>query len=358
MTVVAREFTARIPRMEAARIAARRPRVWRSAGCSGLARAWPLVAIVLAVVTAPPVLAMGDGVLEINQICAVNTGCFPGDAAGFPVTIDGSAGSSYRLAGNLTVTDPFTGGIEILANGVTLDLNGFAVVGPSVCSGLGSSVSCSPGSTGFGVKGLAGRITVRNGRARGFQFGVRLGDRAQVHDVIAESNTGTGIEVNTRSLVSESIAYQNAGIGIWMNSGSTAQGGIASSNGSVGLSASTGSSVLRCAAFDNGGDGINAGSGSVVRDNTAYLNEQDGVDVLFGALVSDNASYSNGGDGIEASGASAVQRNTVRSNGQYGLDLDADTAYRENVVVSNTLGSVDGGLDLGDNSCNGTTSCP
>ena len=28
-----------------------------------------------------------DGVLEINQTCAVNTGCFAGDAAAFPVTI-------------------------------------------------------------------------------------------------------------------------------------------------------------------------------------------------------------------------------------------------------------------------------
>ncbi len=28
-----------------------------------------------------------DGVLEINQACAVNTGCFPGDDPGFPVTV-------------------------------------------------------------------------------------------------------------------------------------------------------------------------------------------------------------------------------------------------------------------------------
>jgi len=28
-----------------------------------------------------------DGVLEINQTCAIQTGCFAGDTAGFPVTI-------------------------------------------------------------------------------------------------------------------------------------------------------------------------------------------------------------------------------------------------------------------------------
>ena len=36
-----------------------------------------------------------EGVLEINQVCAVNTGCFVGDSAGFPVTIMDSA-MGYR----------------------------------------------------------------------------------------------------------------------------------------------------------------------------------------------------------------------------------------------------------------------
>ena len=44
----------------------------------------PLVLLFL--VLATPALA-SDGVLEINQTCAVQTGCFTGDTAGFPVTI-------------------------------------------------------------------------------------------------------------------------------------------------------------------------------------------------------------------------------------------------------------------------------
>jgi hypothetical protein len=42
-----------------------------------------------------------DGVLEINQAC-VSVGCFPGDLAGFPVTI--SSTGSYRLTSSLDVT--------------------------------------------------------------------------------------------------------------------------------------------------------------------------------------------------------------------------------------------------------------
>ena len=42
-----------------------------------------------------------DGVVEINQTCAITTGCFAGDASGFPVTIQatptGPAGGSYLI---------------------------------------------------------------------------------------------------------------------------------------------------------------------------------------------------------------------------------------------------------------------
>ena len=46
--------------------------------------AMPLILTLLIVLLAAPIVA-SDGVLEINQTCAVNTGCFEGDEAGFPV---------------------------------------------------------------------------------------------------------------------------------------------------------------------------------------------------------------------------------------------------------------------------------
>ena len=50
---------------------------------------------VLLLTVAAPALAV-DGVLEVNQTCAVETGCFAGDTAGFPVTVDGNSGDSVR----------------------------------------------------------------------------------------------------------------------------------------------------------------------------------------------------------------------------------------------------------------------
>ena len=65
----------------------------------------------LTLALALPILA-SDGAVEINQACAENTGCFSGDTAGFPVTIDASAGRSYRLTSDLILLSASTSGIQ------------------------------------------------------------------------------------------------------------------------------------------------------------------------------------------------------------------------------------------------------
>src|SRR5262245_11599909 len=66
-----------------------------------------------------------DGVWFITQNSALAGYAIPGDAPGFPVTI--TQPGSYRLAGNLTVPTVFVTAIQITADDVTLDLNGFAI---------------------------------------------------------------------------------------------------------------------------------------------------------------------------------------------------------------------------------------
>ncbi len=92
----------------------------------------PLIALLLLALTGPALAT--DGVAEINQTCAVQTGCFSGDTAGYPVTIDGTAGRSYRLTGDLIVPDENTDGIKVSTPSVTIDLNGFEIV-RSGCKG-------------------------------------------------------------------------------------------------------------------------------------------------------------------------------------------------------------------------------
>lgn len=99
-------------------------------------------------------------------------------------------------------------------------------------------------------------------------------------------------------------------------------------------------------------------SACIVSGNSIYQNEGDGI--LTGAVstVSGNTAYFNAFDGIDAGSGSTVQRNTTRLNSGVGLKLGSGAAYRENVITNNTTGTVDGGVNMLSNSCNGATSCP
>jgi hypothetical protein len=65
----------------------------------------------------------------------------------FPIEI--TAPGSYRLASDLKVTSLSADAIDIRADDVTLDLNGFSIIGPGAGSGVGitpASASIVPAS--------------------------------------------------------------------------------------------------------------------------------------------------------------------------------------------------------------------
>lgn len=283
-----------------------------------------------------------DGDLEINQTCATQTGCFPGDTAGFPVSINGTAGRSYLLTSDLVVPNESTDGILISADNIRVDLGGFEIRGPVVCSG--SPLACTHGAgSGSGVEAsvltLSG-ISVRNGSIQGMGFcGLYLGAQSEVTDVRARWNRQIGIFTQTSSTLSGNKAYQN---------------------GSIGISTSFSSIVSGSTAHYNAGDGILASAASRVSGNTAYQNGGDGIAAGAGSTVSGNTSYQNGGDGISSGSGSIVSGNAARSNNAFGLFLGSQSGYRENVMSSNPGGTVSGTslVNLGNNACNGSTVCP
>lgn len=257
-----------------------------------------------------------DGVVEINQTCAVQTGCFAGDTAGFPVTISASGG--YRLTSNLVLPNENTSAINVTGSDVSIDLNSFVIQGPVVCSGF--PVACTPRSgAGFGIfaAGLTpAGVSVRNGSVRGVGAnGLHLGTQAVVTQVRSHSNGSSGITTGYASTVSESSAY------------------------------------------DNGDTGIIAGTGSAVSHNVVFNNGTYGIFAYGGSTITDNSVAANRLDGILTEGGCKVTGNTSRQNSRFGLGLNG-SAYSGNVVSDNIAGTVDGGVDLGSNSCNGTPSCP
>ncbi len=239
---------------------------WRPSAKSALLKLAPVLSCL---VLASPAAAT-DGVVEINQTCAVQTGCFAGDAAGFPVTISGAAGKSYRLTSDLLVPDRNTTAIQITRHGTSLDLNGF-----EIAMGLCQFLNCNPVTgTGYGVvaTGTNG-VSVRNGSVTAMgRAGVSLANQAEVREVRTRWNGEEGINVGADSIVRDCIAS-------W--------------NGDNGIVAGSGSSVTGSASSDNEGIGIAAGAGSVVQGNTAYSNDNAGLSLGFGAIYSGNSITSN-----------------------------------------------------------------
>lgn len=111
-----------------------------------------------------------QGRIEINQARAFAGAVTPGDAPGFPVSIN--APGSYVLTSDLDLSlapDPQQAqGIAIVASFVTLDLNGFAIRSTNQCTGLLDDCTWPTGGAGVRVVGGAPRgIVVKNGTIRG-----------------------------------------------------------------------------------------------------------------------------------------------------------------------------------------------
>ncbi|MBK7952127.1 MAG: right-handed parallel beta-helix repeat-containing protein [Deltaproteobacteria bacterium] len=325
----------------------------------------PIFPLVVACLSIAAAASASDGIVEINQTCATTAGCFPGDTPGFPVTI--TKRGSYRLTSNLDVSttvsgivfDPLDPNVD---PGATLDLGGFTVRGPVTCTGEGSGLTCSASSGSIGVFAVYGGLDLRNGRVMGFgSYGIYTGSRSRVSDVSSEGNAEWGVFAFSGTVIRNSTASRNGGLGFVLD-GASAEGCSATGNREWGISVS-GGTVTRTIVRGNAGGGISGLSGAVLRENSVSFNTGDGILARSGTVVSDNAVVNNTQAGISALSASIVQRNIIRQNGVYGLYLvpeDGGTAatYSDNTIAANGVVSVTGGINMGGNSCNGTTTCP
>lgn len=214
-----------------------------------------------------------DGVVLIDQNRALAGNVTPGDAPGFPVTL--TLSGSYRLSGNLTVPDANTSAIVVAADvtGVTVDLNGFTISGPTVCGGF--PIVCSPLGSGIGVSAPNGAraITVRNGTIVG------MGTSAV--QLLSSLNTVDNIS-----------AISNGQVGIFASL-ATVTNNRALKNGFNGLLVGN-SVVMHNLAVQNGGAGI-GGNDNLIVNNTLTVNALVGVAAANSAFSGNQFSSNNGG---------------------------------------------------------------
>ena len=271
----------------------------------------------------PVVVLAGDGVREINQAC-VATGCFAGDLEGFPVTI--SETGSYRLTGNLDVTGEASvvKAIVVTANHVSLDLNGFRILGPRVCTAIGSALDCVPDQDveGIGIDGATAEgVTVQNGSVVGVRgLGLALGAGGTVRHVNVSFSGFTGILVGQSALVEGCHAIGNRSVGI-------------------------------------------SGQKAVIRGNETFGNGAFGISARDGSVVSGNVIRENGNHGLStniggSTGGNLIVGNSISGNNGFGALLFSNDGYSQNVLTGNGTGlQVTGGVNAGGNVCNGVI-CP
>jgi hypothetical protein len=151
-----------------------------------------LTPLILAAGLASPVQAQ----VLITQAKALAGGVTPGDAPGFPVTL--SRRGSYRLTSNLTPPGR-ANAIEVRSPDVTVDLNGFSVIG--TFDNTANGIYAWPGGDGDS-------LTVLNGTIAGFIYGIWAGQFAVVDNVRLVKNV-IGAALSRGARVTRSTIVEN-----------------------------------------------------------------------------------------------------------------------------------------------------
>jgi hypothetical protein len=321
-------------------------------------------ACLVAALAAPGLAPAGDasagaGVTEINHVRATAGGVTPADGEGYPVTL--AVPGSYRLTGPLSVADPNASAIEITADDVTIDLNGFLVSGPISCTGSGAGVSCMGNGAGTGIVASSHEgVVIQNGAISGFGGGgISLApvESCRLAGLNVVANGSHGIQLGGSCQIEGLIVDANRGVGFFV---ATNDGGLESPIDDVVVRESVISQNFLEGVFTTSSTGRDRFS--LVR-STVWANGLVGVELRSEGDVLDSAILGNPGGGIRIGINSSdpdsglVRGNAVQGNG-FGFQLDpAHVGYVHNNFDVNA-GASSGGVQLGPNVCGGDTTCP
>lgn len=293
---------------------------------------------------------------EVEPRIPINAANAPGDVNSlFRITQRGS----YYLVGNITGVAG-KHGIEIAAPNVTLDLNGFALVG---VAGMGEfdgilsvadveNVSVLNGAvSGWGRRGidlrtahvcrLDGLSASHNGNA-----GISAGHQTALTACIATENAAGGIDTGEYCSLVACNAVSNGGWGIWAGGVSTLSGCSAYDNANIGIGVDPACTLTGCAAYWNATSGIYAGTGCTITQCTALSNFEDGIFATRGSIISYCSVGGNDGFGIGAGHGSTVIWCTVRENKLDGIECSSSCHISNNTCSSNGFGVANSGANI------------
>jgi parallel beta-helix repeat protein len=235
----------------------------------------------------PPPGPPGPTMKTLDQIDAKLEKRIP--ISGLPLTI--STPGSYYVTGDLTGSQG-NPGITITTDNVTIDLNGFTLIGVSFSFAA---------ITGTSRK----NITIRNGSFRNWP------------------STAVGCGTCTNVRLSDLRSIGNGG----------------------GFSVGDGSEIVRCLAADSTNRGFIATSGCVISFCIATGNDDGGFQVISNNLLHDNTATNNDDHGFEVTGTG----NRIDSNHAINNDNSSTPSFgfkisgTNNLVIRNSAAANNGG---------------
>lgn len=248
-----------------------------------------------------------------------------------------SAPGSYYLTGDV-LGQVGKNGILISSTDVTIDLNGFRMLGgPGTLDGIEGSSAFNNvvvrngivrnwGGVGVDLFSIAG-VLVENMVVSGSGgTGIELG-QGTAHNCVAVGNVGSGFRAN-RSLLINCVSNVNQGDGFFLLQATEARSCVAVQNGGNGFRTDLGEpyiSVIDCQAVRNFLDGIRLSDRSSIRGN----------------LCANNGFNGGSGAGVRLLNDRNVVENNVLIDNTRGFELDIIAA--SNLIVRNRASNNPGG---------------
>jgi hypothetical protein len=275
----------------------------------------------------------GPTMVTLNQIEPRT----PIASAGFTITNSGS----YYLTTNITTSFFVTTAISILASGVTLDLNGFAIISSAnfdVEPGLGA-IELGSGLTDITILNghIRGGITYNSGAGTYSQFGFGDGinysgtqpGNVRVSGVSVTGCYYHGINLGTsNSTVVESCTVQTIG-----GYGIEAAGVFRSAAYLCGFNAITANNASDCYGYSTGAAGLDVlQTANNCSGYAGAFSEDDGLDA---GNANNCYGFSENGNGLDCSGAA---NNCSGVSSVNGVGLYANAAENSNGQSSNDYG--------------------
>ena len=244
-----------------------------------------------------------------------------------------SSSGSFFLSQNVTGVSN-KNGIAILANNVTLDLNGFAVSG---VAGSRNGINLPLGET---------NVAVRNGFIAGWGLngvnGFSDSDKNILVEKVASSgNGGSGIFNNGQGIIRDCNTQNNAAGGIILNSGGSILSCTISGEGTYGILAEL-AQVRDCHVSYVNGYGIYSSGSSVINCYVEGCTKRGSYVNVPGSLIEGNNCFGNNSSGSTSDAGiylndsnNRIENNHVFASGYAGIQVN--TFYLNNVVIKNTV---------------------